>query len=128
MMLKMEYLNNQFTVFLLLISILAAFLVFSIAICSAQLGPNYTFFYPFGLQFNPYIPFIPTIPPVIPGLKPILTPYTAGLPTLGRFANATIIIITSPLVNPVTAYAPLGTVTLTPSVLVPLNLFLTLAE
>lgn len=111
------------------ISLLITFIGLLATSCSAQFWLPYTFFSPFGPSFfNPFVPFLPLMPPKIPVGEPVLTPYTAGLPTLGRFANATIIIILPQPTSTVTAFAPLGTVTLTPSVFVPLGLYLTLAE
>lgn len=109
--------------------VLIAFIGLLATSCYAQLWPPYAFFPSFVPSFNPYyVPSLPVIPPNIPVVEPILTPYFASLPTLGRFANATIIIILPQPTNIVTAYAPLGTVTLTPSVLAPVGLLLTLAE
>jgi len=60
-------------------------------------------------------------------VSPLLNPYAAALPML-PFRNAAATIITLPAATPVTAYAPLGTLNLTPSTLVLLILYLTLAE
>jgi len=94
--------------------------------CGAQWWPISPFWVRFPAYITPYLPF-PFTSPVPMVVPPVLAPYTAGVPTISRFADATIIIITQP-VNPVTAYAPLGVITLTPSVLIPAALFLTLAE
>jgi len=120
--------KNIYTMIILYVFVLMLFMVFLTTPCSAQLWPSYPFIFSFMQSFYPYAPFIPIPLPGIPVAEPILSPYTAGLPTLGRFADATIIIILNQPANPVTAYAPLGTVTLSPSALLPLGLFLTLAE
>lgn len=95
--------------------------------CSAQVYPYYPFFNPFYAPFSYPAPYFPTMsvfsPPI---LSPLLNPFPA-LPTL-PFRNAAATIITLPAASPVTASAPLGTVNLTPSSLVLLILYLTLAE
>lgn len=123
---KMEFLK-----ILVLITLgigLFVFILSYAAPCSAQFFPyppipsafNPTF-YPF--TFNPFIPQLPTLS--APILSPVLSPYPV-LPTFPRAAAATIIL---PTVAPtVTASAPLGTLNLTPSTLIFLLLYLTLAE
>ena len=123
----------KFRIFVLILCILimVGFVVFNATFCLAQFWSPYSLINPFATIFSGYSPFntfLPVMSPVIPLAEPLLTPYSAGLPTLGRFANATVIIILNQTTNPVTAYAPLGTVTLTPSAFLPLGLFLTLAE
>jgi hypothetical protein len=67
-----------------------------------------------------------TVLPMQPTISPVLSPDTV-LPTFPRSAAATI--ITLPTAAPaVTAYAPLGTLNITPSTLIFLTLFLTLPE
>jgi hypothetical protein len=98
--------------------------------CSAQIYP-YPFFNPFYAPFfpSPYLsPFTPTLSGFSPLMvSPLLSPYPAALPTL-PFRSAAATIITLPAATPVTAYAPLGTLNLTPSTLVLLILYLSLAE
>ena len=102
-------------------------------------------FYPFYPLFNPITPFfssiqnplfstyyqlnpfIPGTAPVSPFSVPILPPSVMSLPTINRTAAATIVVL-PPAAPAVTAYAPLGTLNLTPSTLVFLILYLTLAE
>lgn len=68
-------------------------------------------------------------PPVIggTGFNPLIAPLVAVPSTIGRSAAATFIVLPQ-TTTPVTAYAPLGTLNLTPSTLVFLILFLTLPE
>lgn len=101
--------------------------------CLAQFSP-YSFFAPFNPFFPsifnptyslPFVSPVPTLP--APIFNPMLSPYTTlpGLP----FRSAAATIITLPAASPaVTAYAPLGTLNLTPSTLVFLILYLTLPE
>jgi hypothetical protein len=96
--------------------------------CSAQILPFFPFqsvfnptIYPFA--FNPFFAPLPTFP--APILSPVLSPYSV-LPTFPRAAAATIIIPTA--APAVTAYAPLGTLNITPSTLIFLILYLTLPE
>jgi hypothetical protein len=102
--------------------------------CSAQIYPYslFTPFTPFFPTYDLFLPLFPTLPAfenpfTIPMLSPTLTPYTASLPTFPRSAAATIIVL-PPTTPTVTAYAPLGTLNLTPSTLVFLILYLTLPE
>ncbi|MGA1790911.1 MAG: hypothetical protein ACMUIM_05465 [bacterium] len=94
-------------------------------------NPFFTSFNPFfPTAFNPAyaFPFVPPVPTYsYPLVNPVLSPFSV-LPTLSyRAAAATV--ITLPAATPaVTAYAPLGTLNLTPSSLVFLILLLTLAE
>ena len=120
--------KNTYTVMFIYVLVLMTIMVFLTTPCLAQLWSPNPFIFSFIQPIYPYNPFLPASLPVIPIVGPILPPYTAGLPTLGRFADATFIIILNQPTNTVTAYAPLGTVTLTPSAFVPLGLFLTLAE
>lgn len=119
---------------LLFVFTLAAFILFISITCSAQVFAPYPAFFPFVLPapqlFNPYT-FPPLVPPT-PAINtsifaPALSPYIASIPTMSRSAAATIIIL-PPTPPQVTAYAPLGTLTLTPSTLIFLILFLTLPE
>ena len=120
--------KSTYAVIFFYVLVLMVFMVFLTTPCLAQLWSLNPFTFSFIQPIYPYNPFLPASLPVIPIVGPILSPYTAGLATLGRFADATIIIILNQPANPVTAYAPLGTVTLSPSALLPLGLFLTLAE
>jgi hypothetical protein len=91
-------------------------------------------FNPFLVPYNPFLnpaysfPFVPPVTAFAPSvLNPVLSPYTA-LPSLySRGAAATLIVVPPPAPT-VTAYAPLGTLNLTPSTLVFLILYLTLPE
>lgn len=96
-------------------------------ICCARIWPSFSFN---TALFSPFIPHVPFLSPMpyMPIAPPLVTPYPSLVPTINRIADATIIIILSPPANPLTAYAPLGTVTLSPSALLSLGLFLTLAE
>jgi len=92
------------------------------------LSPTFNPFFP--TAFNPAFafPFVPPVPTYsYPLVNPVLSPFSV-LPTLSsRAAAATV--ITLPTVAPaVTAYAPLGTLNLTPSTLVFLILLFTLPE
>ena len=99
----------------------------------APLSMFYTPVYPLisGLLFMSYNPFFPIISPLpaigAPTLNPVLNPYLAGLPTFSRNAAATIVVLPQPAPT-VSAYAPLGTLNLTPSTLVFLILLFTLEE
>ncbi|MGA1790486.1 MAG: hypothetical protein ACMUIM_03290 [bacterium] len=120
--------------FLLMVSV---FLM--IRLCAAQtLFPFYSPFNPLASFLSPipnpmfsayyqFNPFLPSLSPVSLFPTPILTPSLMSLPTLNRTAAATIVVL-PPAVPTVTAYAPLGTLNLTPSTLVFLILYLTLAE
>ncbi|MGA1796891.1 MAG: hypothetical protein ACMUIL_13635 [bacterium] len=94
------------------------------------------FYFPFsplysqnGFFASPYAPFLPAYPsfPIIasPFMNPLVNPALASLPTLSRGAAATLVVVpqTTPTVS---AYAPLGTLNLTPSTLVFLILIFTL--
>ena len=124
---KMESLKISVVLMVLVIGLFVFILGYAVP-CSAQFFPylpvpsvfNPTF-YPFA--FNPFIPPLTTFS--APALSPVLSPYPI-LPTFPRAAAATIII---PSAAPtVTAAAPLGTLNLTPSTLIFLLLYLTLAE
>ena len=80
------------------------------------------------MTYNPFFPVISPLPTIgLPTLNPVMNPYLAGLPTLSRNAAATIVVL--PQAAPVvSAYAPLGTLNLTPSTLVFLILLFTLEE
>ena len=122
---------------ILLILVTSVFLMTQF--CAAQT------FYPFYSPFNPTIPFIspiqnplfptyyqlnpfiPALSPISPFFPPSLSPSIMSLPTINRAAAATIVVL-PPAAPAVTAYAPLGTLNLTPSTLVFLILYLTLAE
>jgi len=80
------------------------------------------------MSYNPFFPIIPPLPTIgAPTLNPVLNPSLAGLPTFGRNAAATLVVLPQPAPT-VTAYAPLGTLNLTPSTLVFLILLFTLEE
>lgn len=122
---KMRILN--ISVLILLGVCLFAFVLGAAKPCSAQ---AYPFFNPFlAPVVNPFLypaftfPFVPPVPTVP---SPILNP-ALSLPTFARSAAATLIVL-PPAAPAVTAYAPLGTLSLTPSTLVFLILYLTLAE
>lgn len=106
--------------------------------CSAQLFYPYgfgpAFLQPFSSGFFPgiYNPFVPLYPTVAPfgfaPSAPFLGPVSASVPTI-PFRSGAATIITLPAATtaaPVTAYAPLGTLNLTPSTLVFLILLFTL--
>ena len=104
--------------------------------CSAQLPPFFNpYLAPFPLgsnpfypQFNPFSSFFSPLPVYgAPILNPIMNPLTATTPSLSRSAATTIIVVPQ-ATTPVTAYAPLGTLNLTPSTLVFLILLFTLHE
>lgn len=124
---KMEFLKIFVVLMVLVIGLFVFILGYAVP-CSAQffLYPpipsvfNPTF-YPF--TFNSFIPPLPTLS--APILSPLLSPYPV-LPTFPRAGAATIIIPTA--APTVTAAAPLGTLNLTPSTLIFLLLYLTLAE
>jgi len=112
-------------------SIVVIILIIAFAVpCSSQFVP-----YPFWMPINPFFSLgfglFPGISPItafcpVP-FSPVLNPYTA-LPSLASRAAAATIIVLPPPAPAVTAYAPLGTLNLTPSTLVFLILYLTLAE
>lgn len=121
---KMKILN--ISVLILLGVCLFAFILGSAKPCSAQVSP---FFNPFLAPVNPFLypgypfPFVPSLPTVpAPVLNPLLS-----LPAFNRSAAATIIVL-PPAAPAVTAYAPLGTLSLTPSTLIFLILYLSLEE
>ena len=116
--------------------ILMSFIFFLTTSCYAQLNPflnHYASAFPFG--FNPFYPsynlFIPFFPPIssfgVRTLNPAMSPLAAVTPSISRSAATTIIILPQ-ATTPVTAYAPLGTLNLTPSTLVFLILLFTLHE
>lgn len=78
-----------------------------------------------GFYASPYAPVSPVYPPfpVVP--SPLVNPALAGLPTFSRGAAATLVVV-PPTTPTVSAYAPLGTLNLTPSTLVFLILIFTL--
>lgn len=98
--------------------------------CSSQFVP-----YPFWMPINPFfLPGFGLFPAVSPitGFSPVPfslvpSPFTALPSFASRAAAATIVVLPAPA-PAVTAYAPLGTLSLTPSTLVLLILYLTLAE
>jgi len=112
-------------------SIVVIALVFAFAApCSSQFIP-YPFWMPINPFFSPAFGLFPAVYPVtafspVP-FNPVLSPYTALPSFANRAAAATIIVLPAPA-PAVTAYAPLGTLSLTPSTLVLLILYLTLAE
>lgn len=120
---KMRMLN--ISVLILLGVCLFAFVLGSVKPCSAQ----FPIFNPFFAPINPFaysaypLPFVPPLPTVP---APILNP-ALSLPTFARSAAATLIVL-PPAAPAVTAYAPLGTLSLTPSTLIFLILYLTLPE
>ncbi|MGA1843921.1 MAG: hypothetical protein ACMUIS_05105 [bacterium] len=112
-------------------SVIIMVLIFASAVpCSSQFLP-----YPFWMPINPF--FSPTFglfPAVSPAtafsplpFSPVPSPYTALPSLISRNAAATLVVL-PPAAPAVTAYAPLGTLNLTPSTLVFLILYLTLAE
>ena len=123
---------NLFTL-VLLGFILFAFVLSIASPCSAQFFP-YSFFPStnpfFSSVFNPAFPF-PLVPPIAAysatTLNPFLSPYTTVPTTYPRSAAATLVVLPPPAPT-VTAYAPLGTLNLTPSTLVFLILLFTLPE
>ena len=130
--------NKHLVSFILCGCILVIFAFFLTTSCSAQLltAPFYSpfassypsisdFYFPY---FNPFFPV--GLPMSFVGASisnPILNPSLASLPMLSRNAAATLIVLPPPAPS-VTAYAPLGTLNLTPSTLVFLILYLTLEE
>ena len=112
-------------------SIVIIALVFASAVpCSSQFIP-YPFWMPINPFFLPTFGLFPAVPPVTAfspaSFSPVPSPYTA-LPSLtSRAAAATLVVLPAPA-PAVTAYAPLGTLNLTPSTLVLLILYLTLPE
>jgi len=115
---------------------LVSFVLFLTTSCYAQLNPffnPYVSAFPFGFNpfypsYNPFLPFFPPLPPLgVRTLNPAMSPLTAVTPSISRSAATTIIILPQ-ATTPVTAYAPLGTLTLTPSTLVFLILLFTLHE
>ena len=77
---------------------------------------------------NPFLPLILPVPAIGPSvLNPVLNPTLASMPTFARNAAATLVVLPPPA-PAVTAYAPLGTLNLTPSTLVFLILLFTLEE
>ena len=98
----------------------------------AQLSPffnPYVSTFPLGYPaYNPFLPFFLPLPAIgAQTLNPIMSPLIARAPTISRSAATTIVILPQ-ATTPVTAYAPLGTLTLTPSTLVFLILLFTLHE
>lgn len=124
---KMEFL--KILVLIVLGIGLFVFILGYTAPCSAQIippFPPFTSIFSTGIYPFPFLPPLPTLPTFpAPILNPVLSPYPA-LPTFPRAAAATIILPTA--APAVTAYAPLGTLNLTPSTLIFLILYLTLAE
>ena len=116
-------LGSVFLVFLLLVFVLSLALP-----CSAQFLP-----YPFFPSINPFLPSIfspysfPLAPPVTLYSAAAFSPVTALPSIYPRGAAATLIVVPPPAPT-VTAYAPLGTLNLTPSTLVFLILLFTLEE
>ena len=131
--------KNKHLISLILCGCILVIFAFSLATpCSAQFltSPFYAPFTPYYQPisdfcfpfFNPSLPLLP--PPSVIGapiLNPVLNPALAGLPTFSRNAAATLVVVPPPAPT-VTAYAPLGTLNLTPSTLVFLILMFTLEE
>ncbi|MGA1792201.1 MAG: hypothetical protein ACMUIM_11995 [bacterium] len=128
--------NHYFLSIILCGCILMIFAFFLSTSCCAQWfgalpGIPYAPVYPqiSDLFLKTYNPFFPIISPLqtigAPTLNPILNPYLACLPTFSRNAAATIVVLPQPA-PAVSAYAPLGTLNLTPSTLVFLILLFTL--
>lgn len=115
--------NNNPLIIIFCVSILSIFIATS---CPGQLWSPYPLIFPFMPMFYPFNPFPALSSPVITPVGPLLTTYVPNLPLLGRNANATIIIILNQTANTITASAPLGTLNLTSSAIVPLSLFLAL--
>ena len=112
-------------------SIVIVVLVFVSAVpCSSQFLP-YLFWMPINPFFSPTFGLFPAVSPVtafspVP-FSPVPSPYTA-LPSLASRSAAATLVVLPPTTPAVTAYAPLGTLNITPSSLVLLILYLTLAE
>jgi len=115
---------------------LVAFVLFLTTYCYAQLSPFFNpylsafplGFNPFYPSYNPFLPFFSPLPAIgAQTLNPVMSPLIARPPSVSRFAATTIVILPQ-ATTPVTAYAPLGTLTLTPSTLVFLILLFTLHE
>jgi hypothetical protein len=123
------YLSRSFSKMVLIAFIILLCVSFS-ELCFAQSAylpwiPNTTYsYFPVFPFYNPYVPSIATLQGYVPPL-PFSIP--APIPSFSspRIANATIITIPT-ATNTVTAYAPLGTLNLTPSTLVFLLLYFTL--
>ena len=122
-----------------LVLILAIFILFAFVMGISNTGsaeflpyPYFGFFNPFVPQFfNSAYPFT-VLPPApafsAPVLNPLLNPFPATMPTFpSRSAAATLVVLPQPAPT-VSAYAPLGTLNLTPSTLVFLILLFTLPE
>ncbi|MGA1794536.1 MAG: hypothetical protein ACMUIL_01650 [bacterium] len=112
-------------------SIVIIVLVFAFAVpCSSQFIP-YPFWMPINPFFSPTFGLFPAVSPVTAffpaSFSPVLGPYTALPSFASRNAAATLVVL-PPAAPAVTAYAPLGTLNITPSSLVLLILYLTLAE
>ena len=128
---KMYILTMITSVFLMV-----TFIFFLHTPCSAQLSPFFTpYLAPFApgsnFFYSPYNTFFPFFSPLpgysVPILNPIMTPLISTPPSISRSAATTIIVLPQ-ATTPVTAYAPLGTLNLTPSTLVFLILLFTLHE
>ncbi|MEW6379153.1 MAG: hypothetical protein AB1611_06055 [bacterium] len=108
-------------------SCLIIFLITVIFLTSTQVSAQ---FIPYPAPYyDPYFAFVPPVPyfPAAPVFAPpLFDPYLALPTAASRTAAATIIL--APTTPVVTAAAPLGTLSLTPSTLVFLILFLSLAE
>lgn len=124
---RMKIKTQNISILIFLGFVLFAF--FITTTCSAQLLPYNPFFAPFNPfflpVFSPFVPPVPTFP--APVLNPALSPYTS-LPIAPYRSAAATLIVLPPAAPAVTAYAPLGTLNLTPSTLIFLILYLTLPE
>ncbi|MEW5804236.1 MAG: hypothetical protein AB1847_19240 [bacterium] len=91
---------------------------------SAQV-PYIPYYTPTPSYFIP--PYLPPVAPIYP-TAPVFNPFLATFPTpVTRVGAATIVLV--PAATPtVTAAAPLGTLSITPTTLILLTLFLSLAE
>ena len=117
--------------------LVSVFILFSMTYCYAQFYPFFgPYFTTSPLGLNMFYPSYDFFPPLFSPMSflgaqianPIMSPLTARPPFISRSAATTIVILPQATTTPVTAYAPLGTLTLTPSTLVFLILLFTLHE
>lgn len=108
---------------------LIAVLFISTQVCAQFIPYSPIYYDPFlawGAPYPPVPPLYPTVAPIFPTF-PVFNPYLATFPTTtSRAAAATIVLL--PAAPVVTAAAPLGTLSLTPTTLILLTLYLSLAE
>ena len=90
------------------------------------ISPFYNPFYQLYDPFFPYVPSLSTLGSELSG--PVMNPLLGSIPTTSlRTGAATLVVLPQPAPT-VSAYAPLGTLNLTPSTLVFLILLFTLPE